>query len=174
MTENIEDHTQAEEGEIPLEALYSEASQCCRLYSKLTMRVRTLAQQVVIAYAVGLGIFLSRSEWPPQLLQLALIGAGVILVLFALPLWALNQHYSSAFEGIRDGFLVPLESRRWPHTADERSLASGPWSAHARVRQGTGLRTRHTVLTRLAWHGPYVALLVIGVFSILAGALWRP
>ncbi len=185
-------HIEKERPALSISELYKQGSECCRTYSELTMKVRTLAQQIVIGYAVGLGIFLSRTSWPSVLLEAVLLGAGVLLVLFAAGLWALNQHYSKAFEAIRDNSLVPLEelaqrSKKEAAVSSEpatqipkqqaplarttepgNAALVGPWKAHATIRR------THRLMTRLAWHLPYIILIVLGLLSVGASIFWRP
>lgn len=141
--------------------LYEQASKCCQQYSALTMQVRTLAQHVLLGYAVGVGLALSRvGEWPPPYWREVLIGAGVILIAFATVLWVLNQHYSMSFRAIRNDVLVTLER-------NNKGTSFGPWTAHKKERQ------HHWFASWLAWHLPFITLLIIGGSSILLGLFVR-
>jgi len=139
--------------------LYEQASKCCQQYSALTMQVRTLAQHVLLGYAVGVGLALSKVEgWPPPYLRYVLIGAGLILTAFATVLWVLNQHYSTSFRAIRNDVLVRLEQNK-------KKTSFGPWTAHQKERQD------HSVASWFAWYLPFIILLIIGGASILLGFL---
>jgi hypothetical protein len=148
---------------------YKYGSEACKQYSQLTMNIRTLAQQLVLAYAVGMGIVISKgpsglpttesSEFCP-----ISVWAGAILIIFAFVLYVLNRHHSSAFRTIRDDCLRRLEG-------DERGEDHepiGPWAAHARARE------RWQELFKpgfnLAWDLPFYALLSIGIASVVLGS----
>ena len=137
--------------------LYEQGSKCCQQYSQLTMQVRTLAQHIMIAYAVGMGIFLaSRGPSAPPA-GFVFFGAGIILIVFAWVLCILNLHHSFAFRAIRDDCLISLEKASGVNI-------KGPWQAHE------GQRSADWLSTDLAWYGPFVAIGVIGVISIGLGA----
>lgn len=146
--------------------LYEQASKCCQQYSALTMQVRTLAQHVLLGYAVGVGLALSKvGEWPPPYLRYVLVGAGLILTAFATVLWVLNQHYSMSFRAIRDDVLVRLERINKERSFDATPTSFGPWTAHKKERQD------HKIASWFAWHLPFITLLIIGGSSILLGFL---
>jgi hypothetical protein len=139
--------------------LYEQGSKCCQQYSQLTMQVRTLAQHVMIAYAVGLGLFFARYDdlsamYPGRVL----VAAGIILIVFASVLCLLNLHHSNAFRAIRDYCLVPLEEK-------SGLPFIGPWQAHQ------GERTTHKGSSRWAWYSPFLALGTIGLVSFDIG-IW--
>lgn len=110
--------------------LYEQGSRCCQQYSELTMKSRTIAQHIMIAYAVGMGLLLSKVGEPNSAFYATLIFAGIILIVFGRVLAALNRHYSTAFESIRDDCLVKLEAV----TLGEESKLLGPWQAHQKHR----------------------------------------
>jgi len=82
--------------------LYEQGSKCCQQSSELTMQLRTLAQYIMIAYTVGISLTLVRSDSPNSGHGSVLIGAGIVVLLFAVVLGLLNYHYASAFRRIRD------------------------------------------------------------------------
>jgi hypothetical protein len=111
--------------------LYSEGSEACRNYSRLTMRVRTLAQHVLIVYVIAIsvailsgkfGIEQGTNVYIPILKGNVLMYAGLILGLFSVSLALVDWHYQSAFTAIRDA-LREMEGNLY-----------GPWKAHKRVR----------------------------------------
>jgi hypothetical protein len=134
--------------------LYEQGSKCCQQYSQLTMQIRTLAQHIMIAYAVGIGIFLSQRGPASPAPGLVLFGAGIILIVFAFVLCLLNLHHSMAFRAIRDNCLIKLENGM-----------AGPWKAHE------GERTGHSLSSKLAWYSPFGALVLIGFTSLWLGAV---
>lgn len=154
---------------ISIKDLYDKGSEQCRQYSQLTMQVRTMAQHVLIAYAVGLGIVLSRAteSTSGRVRAVACLFSG-ILVLFALVLWSLNHHYSHAFRRIRNDVLVPLEElvadnplvqRNGPHGS------LGPWSAHKCEREERRL-LKFSSASTVAWNLPFLALIFAGAIGI--------
>lgn len=143
--------------------LYRQGSECCRNYSNLTMRVRTLAQQVLLAYAVGVGLLLTRGKEIGALL----FGAGIILILFSSALWILNLHYSLSFTGIRNDCLRKLEANVLEAVETDKTdkpIAVGPWEAHAHA-QPAWVRVA-------AWHWPYLVLVFVGLLTMLLGVTW--
>jgi hypothetical protein len=142
---------------------YKQGSQCCQQYSKLTMTVRTLSQQIMIGYAVGIGLFLAKSDpWPPPHLAPVMIFAGIVIILFAGTLSILNYHHSTAFVSIRD-FLSEFEGN---YNVDKKPR--GPWQAQRQRRERDGK------LTRVAWHLPYLVLALVGISSVIVGLFWTP
>ena len=149
--------------------LYDKGSEQCRQYSQLTMQVRTMAQHVLMAYAVGLGIVLSRAteSTAGPVRTIACLFSG-ILVLFALVLWSLNHHYSHAFRRIRDDVLVPLEGLIADNPLIELNGpqgALGPWSAHQHERKDR--RFMFLSASKLAWNLPFIALILAGLTGIV-------
>ncbi|MCC6971726.1 MAG: hypothetical protein IT434_16055 [Phycisphaerales bacterium] len=147
-------------GAFSIAELYKAGSDCCKQYSQLTMDIRRFAQQMLVTYAVGIGIVFSRSHEAGDLpyLGVVLILAGVILNIFGAVLWILNQHYSKAFEAIRDGSLVKIEKWAIAREKDQDGL-TGPWSEHSEWR-----KTHRP-------HPPFVAQLTIGGLSVVAGVI---
>lgn len=146
-------------GALSIKDLYEQGSKCCQQYSALTMQVRTMAQHVLVGYAVGMGITLSRAvELPLRYFQAIVAGAGTILVVFATVLWLLNYHHSTAFRAIRDEVLIKLE-------AEVPGKPTGPWSAH-RAERGTR-KLGPFLASGLAWHFPFIALASVGAVSII-------
>jgi len=142
---------------------YEQASKCCQQYSQLTMQIRTLAQQVMIAYAVGIGLFIARGEnLSASYSRLVLSGAGIILMIFGVVLCFLNLHHSDAFRAIRDKCLVPLEEEN-ELTSSKGEKLMGPWQAHQAERRNNRFKSG------LAWYAPFIALWVIGGLSFVAG-----
>lgn len=142
--------------------LYEQGSKACQQYSDLTMRIRTIAQTVQIAYAVAMGLVLSRagvqagSDWVPvDRVGFVMIVLGVLVVVFGRVLGVLNVHYSGAFEAIRDNSLVRLERRAF---ADQENV--GPWEAHQRHRRATEAQKQR------AWTLPFRALMMLGALGI--------
>ena len=155
--------------------LYDKGSEQCRQYSALTMQVRTMAQHVLIGYAVGLGIVLSRStESTGDSVRSVVFLFGAILVLFALVLWSLNHHYSHAFRRIRDDVLVPLEELLPNNPLAQRNGGQGPlgpWSAHKRERAER--RIGFLSASGIAWNLPFIALIIAGVVGVICSLLFR-
>jgi hypothetical protein len=144
---------------------YDQGSKCCQQYSQLTMQVRTLAQQVMIAYAVGIGVFIARGEnLSASYSRLVMSGTGIILIIFGVVLCLLNLHHSDAFRAIRDECLVPLEAENRLTPSGKGELI-GPWQAHQTER------TDHSFKSGLAWYAPFIALWFIGSLSFVAG-MW--
>ena len=113
---------------ITIKDLYDKGSDQCGQYSALTMQVRTMAQHVLIGYAVGIGIVLSRATDPlPQSTRAVVLAFSVVLIVFALVLWSLNHHYSHAFRRIRDDVLVPLENDVADNPLGGGTGPVGPW-----------------------------------------------
>ena len=155
--------------------LYDKGSEQCRQYSQLTMQVRTMAQHVLMAYAVGLGIVLSRAteSTAGPVRAVACLFSG-ILVLFALVLWSLNHHYSHAFRRIRDDVLVPLEGAVEDNPLTQRNGSEGPlgpWSAHQRERKERKLM--YLSASNLAWNLPFIALILAGLTGIACSLLLK-
>ncbi|MFY9820556.1 MAG: hypothetical protein WAM82_04190 [Thermoanaerobaculia bacterium] len=151
--------------------LYEQGSKCCQQYSALTMQVRTMAQHILIGYAVGMGIVLSRaSEVPERFLRAMGAAAGAVVVIFAFVLWLLNYHHSNAFTAIRDEVLVRLEEKiEGNPLADIKDKPRGPWSAHQLDRNTRKLLG--VSASRLAWHFPFIALGGVGLAGILFSLL---
>ena len=125
-----------------------------------------MAQHVLIGYAVGLGIVLSRTTGvAPGATRTVVIFFSAILILFGLVLWCLNYHYSHAFRRIRDDVLVPLEEHVLENPLAAGDGPNGPWSAHQmeRAQRKIGPFTASTV----AWNAPFVALILAGLAGIL-------
>lgn len=135
---------------------YREGSDACRNYSRLTMQVRTLSQNVLIAYLVGLGIaYRTLSTDGESGFAHILWTTGFVLVLFSISLAVVNWHYQSAFEAIRDN-LKRLE---------ENANLVGPWRVHQLVRGG-----RKDAYAQFA---PFVISAFIGVSEIfIAAVIW--
>ncbi|HEX4966301.1 MAG TPA: hypothetical protein VF173_36165 [Thermoanaerobaculia bacterium] len=151
--------------------LYDQGSKCCQQYSALTMQVRTMAQHVLIGYAVGMGIVLSRApEVPERFLRPMGVAAGAVVLVFAFILWILNYHHSIAFRAIRDEVLVKLEeSIQSNPLVETKDKPRGPWSAHKAERN-----TRKVLgfsASSLAWHFPFVALGGLGLAGMLLSFL---
>jgi len=159
--------------------LYSHGSEFCKHYSKETMTVRTLAQHVMLGYAVAVGLAASRlgeaGSWPPDYLGWVLGGGGAILCIFAVVLWTLNQHFSWAFRRIRDRFLIAIEEEAagleigsWKETPDTPACRPpGPWAAHEMERRTRKIGPLNA--GTLAWRLPFLAMLFVGIVSIVAG-----
>lgn len=141
--------------------LYEQGSECCRTYSQLTMRVRTLAQQVMLAYVVGIGLILTRGTTgngdEGDATALVLFIAGIVLSLFSTVLWALNQHYSIAFTRIRNESLRPIEQE----LLKPNETLRGPWESHA-FKRPEWLRVA-------SWHWPYVVLILVSLLTMIVG-----
>jgi len=138
--------------------LYKQGSKSCQLYSDITMRIRTLAQQVVIAYAAGLGALATQLIGEPVLCGIVMIFSGAIAERFGMNLRALNRHYSFAFDKIRDSSLVPLEE-----AATSETQFTGPWTAHKRHRD------EDEKSKMFAWDGPFDTLRWFGIAGIVGG-----
>lgn len=148
---------------LTIKDLYEQGSKCCQQYSQLTMQIRTLAQHIMIAYAVGIGIFLTQRTPSGPAPGLVFFGAGIILILFGSVLCLLNLHHSLAFRVIRDRCLIKLEEKFVGSLKLEKEIL-GPWQAHAVERSG------HWLSSKFAWYSPFVALDLIGVTSLFLGA----
>lgn len=156
------------------EEMYREGSECCRNYSKLTMQVRTHVGLLMLGYAVGIGTmgsnWLSHSVAPtgpglinllhslPRQAGLVLLFGGVALFLFAVSLWTVNWHFSTAFRAMRDVIceLEPAKPIRGCSCSD-----GGPWRAHKRARE--------PLADTIAWNLPFGVLAVIAAVSVVAG-----
>jgi hypothetical protein len=154
---------------VSIKELYDQGSKSCQQYSELVTRVRTLAQQTFLALAVGTGVALSRSDATDDYIGTILILGGVGLMLFGAAMWVLNQHYSDAFQAIRDECLVPLETellrtQSLAQMESVRKTLSGPWTSHQRVRR------RNAKGRWWAWHGPFLALIATGLIAAAYGA----
>lgn len=142
---------------------YDQGSKCCQQYSALTMQVRTMAQHVLIGYAVAMGLVLSRvPELSASSVRILIACAGLIVMIFGLVLWVLNYHHSTAFRAIRDEVLVRLEEK-------VEGGPMGPWTAHKRERATR--RLGPFLASDLAWHGPFIALEVVGLATIVTAFL---
>ena len=102
---------------------YEEGSSTCRNYSNLTMRVRTLAQHVLVVGVAGLSILMLDYQKDEELPYAILIVSFSLLV-FSISLFLVDWHYQSAFTGIRNQ-LARMEC--------EKGI-SGPWLAHLCIR----------------------------------------
>lgn len=111
-----------------------------------------MAQQLIIAYGVSIGFSISTTN-----AGFVLMFGGGTLLIFGSALWILNHHYSLAFNEVRNSSLIPMEQALLGNSL------IGPWTAHGRVRR------RHAILTRLAWHGPFLATVVMGLVGGLLG-----
>ncbi|MFO1076678.1 MAG: hypothetical protein U1E73_03020 [Planctomycetota bacterium] len=144
---------------------YKQGSELCRLYIQQTTVLRTFSQHVLLAYAVGIGIMLSRTErWPPPHKTAVLFSVGVVLCFFAWSLWTISAHFTRAFVGVRDMYLVPTEG-----DYDKDKAPKGPWQAHKKTREQGGKS-----LERRAGRLPFILLLVAGFLSIVAAFAWQP
>ncbi|HXI02539.1 MAG TPA: hypothetical protein VNI57_05125 [Candidatus Saccharimonadales bacterium] len=156
--------------------IYEQGSRTCQQYSELVTRIRTLAQQTFLAFALATGIALSRAEPPSEYTSAVLFFGGICLFVFGGALWALSHHFSVAFSVIRDRSLVQLERRAGYPRPDETSPATkdepdggapgpaGPWASHQYARE------TYKTWRRLAWHGPFLAILLLALMAMLAGA----
>ena len=102
--------------------VYTEGSEACRNYSRLTMKTRTLSQQVLILGVVGVGAAMSKegSVIPPEILLIV----GIAFLLFSISLAFVDWHYQSAFTAIRNSLAV----------MEAKSHMEGPWRAHLGAR----------------------------------------
>jgi hypothetical protein len=137
--------------------LYREGSAACRNYSTLTMQVRTMAQQVLIAGVIGLSVATLGLEFTGEelgtsmrFLGYILICGGAVLFCFGVSLGVVNWHYQSAFTAIRN-VLAFLEG-------DE----VGPWRAHWCIRKA---KTHD----RIASNFPFWILCLVGGAGVLVG-----
>ena len=132
--------------------IYEHGSKACLQYSQLTFDTRRFGQQVLVGYFVGIAIALTKQDaWSPSYIPFVLALGGIVLTAFAAGLWLLNYHYSTSFRSIRDLTLIPLESGS--------ATGIGPWTAHKVDRDA------HRIITFLAWHAPFVAMIDAGVGS---------
>ncbi|HSL83679.1 MAG TPA: NAD(P)-dependent oxidoreductase [Thermoanaerobaculia bacterium] len=111
---------------------YVQGSEACRNYSNLTMRVRTLAQQALLAAAAGLGAAVIGRENIEYFYDLMGV-VGLLLVVFAVSLFFVDWHYQSAFTAIRN-HLTTIEARHHVEELDRLECHDGPWTAHLSVR----------------------------------------
>ena len=106
-----------------VERCYDQGSEACRNYSRLTMRVRTISQQVLILGVVGISV-LEVDESLQDKYPYALLFVGIALIVFAISLALVDWHYQSAFSVIRNQ-LARIECE---------NEVSGPWLGHLFVR----------------------------------------
>lgn len=102
---------------------YEEGSLTCRNYSNLTMRVRTLAQHVLVVGVAGLSVLMLDYQKEEEL-PYAILIVSFSLLIFSISLFLVDWHYQSAFTGIRNQ-LASIEC--------EKGI-SGPWLAHLCIR----------------------------------------
>ena len=129
--------------------LYKQGSEACRNYSQLTMRTRTLSQEVLLVSVVGLSAVITKvdaSAWPQIVLA-----AGIALLPFSVSLAFVDWHYQSAFSAIRN-FLADIEVSH---------KQNGPWRAH--------LKERTHFKDHIASYGPFLLLSAIGCLAIMVG-----
>lgn len=103
---------------------YEQGSTACQNYSRLTMQVRTLSQQLLIASAIGLAILAYNIDLENQAFVWIVFASGLVLIGFTVSLALVGWHYQSAFESIRDS-LARMERQQ---------VIKGPWSAHQKAR----------------------------------------
>ena len=134
---------------------YEEGSASCRNYSQLTMRVRTLSQQVMVLAIAALVAALAPEEGKWNKEDVMQYG-GVAISLFALSLLVVDWHYQSAFSAIRNA-MAELESK---------AGIEGPWRAH--------LRARTQKRDHVASYLPFLFLWVLGwaTFSLGGKENW--
>lgn len=149
-----EDRTQSSGDEWRME-FYKQGSEACRNYSNLTMRVRTLAEQILGVSVVGLAAYLKTGD-SAELDDRVILAGGLTLVILAISLGFIDWHYQSAFSAIRDS-LAKAEA--------ERKLG-GPWRAHLSVRT----RLKDHVASYL----PFILLGAVGCFvaTYALGGIW--
>lgn len=135
---------------------YEEGSVSCRNYSNLTMRVRTLAQHVLVVGVAGLSVLMVDFEKDEEQLPYAIIMVSISLLLFSISLFLVDWHYQSAFTGIRNQ-LAKIEC--------ENGI-SGPWLAHLCVR--THLNDH------IASYLPFILLGILGGAGLWIGASDHP
>jgi hypothetical protein len=128
---------------------YAEGSQACRNYSTLTKDLRIAAFQILAGFTVGLAIAFGTKPDDSGTLGNLVTGASIIMFIFAVSLFLVNTHYATAFLFIRDS-LARLENGK------------GPWTAHQYARRG--------VRDECAYAAPFVALVLVAVLGLLAGA----
>ncbi len=130
--------------------IYQEGSEACRNYSQLTMRVRTLALQVLGVMVVGAGAIFSTKEGLCHIFKI-LFSSGIIMVILAISFWYVDWHYQSAFTSIRN-CLARLE---------HENGMDGPWKYHLQVRGGFN--------DHLASYLPFLFLILLGFLGIYLG-----
>lgn len=135
---------------------YEEGSLSCRNYSNLTMRVRTLAQHVLVVGVAGLSVLMVDFEKDEAQLPYAILMVSISLLLFSISLFLVDWHYQSAFTGIRNQ-LAKIEC--------ENGI-SGPWLAHLCVR--THLNDH------IASYLPFILLGILGGAGLWFGASDHP
>ena len=144
-----EDKTELNENQHWEMELYKQGSEACRNYSQLTMRTRTLSQQILAVSVVGLGAAIANKDISIGS-QIFLTG-GVVLLVFSGSLFFVDWHYQSAFTAIRNS-LAFIESRQ---------PLFGPWIAHLNVR--THFRDH------IASYLPFLLLAIVGCLGIWLG-----
>lgn len=134
--------------------MYRQGSEACRNYSGLTMRVRTLSQQLLVIAVAGLATALANENIKPgEILHTQIfIAAGIALVGLSFSLLVVDWHYQSAFTAIRNS-LAFMESRNYPFY--------GPWVAH--------FNTRTQFRDHIASYLPFHLLAIIGGMGIWHG-----
>ncbi len=135
---------------------YEEGSVSCRNYSNLTMRVRTLAQHVLVVGVAGLAVLMVEFEKDEEQLPYAILMVSFSLLLFSISLFLVDWHYQSAFTGIRNQ-LAKMEC--------ENGI-SGPWLAHLCVR--THLNDH------IASYLPFILLGILGGIGLWWGGVKHP
>ncbi len=133
------------------EEAYKQGSEACRNYSQLTMRTRTLSQQILGASAVGLATALATPRIAQGARAEIFVAAGFILLAFAFALLFVDWHYQSAFTAIRNS-LAFMESRQ---------PILGPWIAH--------LNARTHFNDHIASYFPFLLLAALGCVSLVRG-----
>lgn len=126
---------------------YKQGSDACRNYSGLTMRIRTLAQQILAVSVVGFAAAMSEAVNITNLDMLFGVG-GVTLLILTTSLTLVDWHYKTAFTAIRDS-LAELEQQEGLY---------GPWQAH--------LETRTRFKDHIASAMPFLFLGIAGVAAI--------
>lgn len=142
---------QAQKNDDWLLKTYEEGSSTCRNYSNLTMRVRTLAQHVLVVGVAGLSVLMLDHRNKEELPYAILIVSFSLLV-FSISLFLVDWHYQSAFSGIRNQ-LARMEC--------EKGI-SGPWLAHLSIR--THLNDH------IASYLPFLLLGALGCLGIWMGS----
>jgi protein-S-isoprenylcysteine O-methyltransferase Ste14 len=133
------------------EAAYKQGSDACRNYSQLTMRTRTLAQQILATATVALGVATATSEIQGWNRAEIFIAGGVVLLALAFSLLFVDWHYQSAFTAIRNS-LAYIESRQ---------PVAGHWLSHLNVRT--------QFKDHIASYFPFLLLAAMGCLSVLGG-----
>lgn len=126
--------------------MYKQGSEACRNYSRLTMKTRTLSQQVLIVSVVGLSAVIANKDVPSRH-EIVLIG-GIALLAFSVSLTFVDWHYQSAFTAIRNALACIEYTIKLP----------GPWRAHL------GERTQFK--DHVASYLPFLLLFAIGCLGI--------